>query len=158
MSLMMPKDFIQIVFIDQLGEVVRDKPYISFITLGVGIEFLGKCISSHEKHWHKGGQEKTFNLAINSLHSFQIYRQYLAPYKLYFYLRTGMAHAFLPHKHLTLSSRLDQDKHLTIDSKNRLNIKCEELYDDFKNACKEVIAMNFLDPVDKMNKPILEFT
>jgi hypothetical protein len=56
---------------------------------------------------------------------------------------------------LTLSSK-NECPHMACDEKNkRLNLKCEDFYEDFKKACKEVIAMNFNDANNKMNKDFL---
>jgi hypothetical protein len=40
------KDFIKSVLIDELGAMIDQHPYISFIMMGIGIEFLGKCINT----------------------------------------------------------------------------------------------------------------
>lgn len=39
MAILKTKDFIQTVFIDELGQLIQSHAYISFITIGIGIEF-----------------------------------------------------------------------------------------------------------------------
>jgi hypothetical protein len=46
---MKPKEFIEVVLINELGEIVSHKPYISFALMAVGLEFLGKCIDTDEQ-------------------------------------------------------------------------------------------------------------
>ena len=154
MAILTPKDFIQTVFIDELGQLVNSHPYISFITIGIGIEFLGKCIDTNEQDWNKPGNSgRHFKKTVNELTSLSKYRPFLNSHKLYKSFRCGLAHAAAPNYCVTLSSK-NESGNLTILN-NRLNLKIEDLYADFKNACLEVINRNFA-LTDKMNTPYLE--
>lgn len=154
MAILKPKDFIQTVFIDELGQLVNSHPYISFITIGIGIEFLGKCIDTTEQDWNKqGNSAKHFKKAVNELTSLSKYRPYLSSHQLYKSFRCGLAHAAAPNFCVTLSSKNERGNLTIINS--RLNLKIEDLYDDFKRACLEVINIHFVQ-TDKMNTPYLE--
>ncbi len=43
-----PKQFIETVLIKEIGELTNTNPYLSFVLIGIGIEFLGKCLDSNE--------------------------------------------------------------------------------------------------------------
>lgn len=154
MAILNPKDFIQTVFINELGQLINSHAYISFFTIGIGIEFLGKCIDTNEQDWNKSGNSgKHFKKAVNELISLSKYRPFLTSHQLYKSFRCGLAHAAAPNFRVTLSSK-NESGNLTILN-NRLNLKIEDLYDDFKGACLEVISRNFAQ-TDKMNMPYLE--
>lgn len=153
---MTPKEFIRQVFINELGVLKDSNPYISFAIMATGIEFLGKCLDESAKHWNVSGKSKNnFELAIDTLEALKKYHPYLTSHKLWDSLRNGFAHSFVPKFPLTLSSKAECP-HMTLHENNeRLNLKCEDFYVDFKNACEEVIAMTFSDADDKMNKELL---
>jgi hypothetical protein len=154
MAIMQPKDFIRTVFMSETGQIVNNHPYISSMIIGIGIEFLGKCIDTGEQDWNKqGNSKKHFNLAINRLDSLAQYRPYLDTHDLYISFRCGLVHAAFPNYLITLSSKNEAPN--LILSRNRLNLKIEDLYQDFYNACNEVINMTFTN-TDKMNLPFLQ--
>lgn len=94
-------------------------------------------------------------IIIHNLEGLRKYHPYLTTYNLYDNLRNGFAHSFVPKYPLTLSSKAER-QHLTLHENNeRLNLKCEDFYEDFKIACEEVLAMNFSDADDKMNRELL---
>lgn len=152
MSVLNPKLFIKQIFVNELTDLSTKHHYISFFVMATGIEFLGKCLDSSAKHWNVGGRaEFNFFNAIDTLSAFEKYK----PYKkmLYTDLRCGFAHSFVPKGNLTLSSK-DEMPHMQING-GRLNLKCEDFYEDFKLACLEVIDRNFPEINDKMNKDLL---
>jgi len=154
MAVLSPKDFIQTVFITELGQIIYTHAYISFFTIGVGIEFLGKCIDTNEQDWNKpGNSSKHFKKAINELSSLIKYRRYIDSHQLYKSFRCGLAHAAAPNYCVTISSK-NESPNLRLQN-NRLNLKIEDLYNDFKNACLEVIQKPYPQN-DKMNLPYLE--
>src|SRR6187402_1088555 len=104
MVVLKPKDFIQQVFINELGELSQKSHYISFAVMATGIEFLGKCLDATAANWNQSGRsESNFKLAINSLASLMNYRSHAQ--LLYNCLRCGFAHSFVPKYDLTLSSK-----------------------------------------------------
>ncbi|MBP1631113.1 MAG: hypothetical protein H6Q15_2006 [Bacteroidetes bacterium] len=149
----MPKKFIQQVLIKEIDEIHKDHPYIAFCIMAIGIEFLGKCLNKYDD-WNKSGRSKNdFELAVNNLDSLEPYRNLLVTHKLWDSLRNGFAHSFVPKGTLTLSSD-KEDPHLTKRSETIINLKCEDFYNDFKNACEEVVKMDtFISK--KMNYPLL---
>jgi hypothetical protein len=138
---------------DELGVMIDDHPYISFIMMGIGIEFLGKCINSGLRDWSSGASGKVFGNAVKSIPSLQRYQQYLTSHDLYGSFRCGLAHAVSPKYKITLSSK--QERAHLVDDGGRLNLKVEDFYADFKLACEHVIGMNFPSG-DKMDKEFLE--
>lgn len=155
MGQLLPKFFIQQVLITEMETVKTTTPYISFALMGIGIEFYGKCIDTTNQDWNKKGKSKEhFELAINSLDSFIKYRPFLTTFKLWDSLRNGFSHSFVPKYPITLSSK-DETAHLVIhENGSRINLKCEDLYNDFKAAGEEIIKMTFAQS-DKMNKSLL---
>jgi hypothetical protein len=120
--------------------------------MATGIEFLGKCLDNTAKHWNVSGRsESNFKSAIDNINAFIKYR----PYKniLYTDLRCGFAHSFVPKSKLTLSIK-DEMPHMQMNG-DVLNLKCEDFYNDFQLACKEIIAKDFPDANDKMNKDLI---
>ena len=152
------KEFIQKTLINGIGELVPKQAYFAFALIAVGIEFLGKCLDTENQDWNKSGMSKIhFELVINKLNSFERYRKYLEKYSIWNSYRNGFAHSFVPKAPISLSSG---EERIHLDVYNRcglewLNFKCEDFYEDFKNACFEVINMNFENHVDKMNKDLL---
>lgn len=152
MAKLNPKQFIKQVFIDELGELSKKNHYISFAVMAIGIEFLGKCLDTSAGHWNVSSKsEANFKTAIDELIAFTKYRNYKDI--LYTDLRCGFAHSFVPKKKLTLSSK-NEMPHMQINN-DRLNLKCEDFYEDFKLACQEIIDKEFTDANDKMNKDLL---
>lgn len=151
MATLKPKEFIQKVFIAELSELSQKNHYISFAIMAIGIEFLGKCLDASAKHWNVSKSEKNFIEAIESLNAFKKYRQHKNI--LYTDLRCGFAHSFVPKSKLTLSSK-NEMPHMNIDN-GRLNLRCEDFYEDFKSACEEVISKEFNDINNKMNRDLL---
>jgi hypothetical protein len=153
MTTLKPRNFIKSVLIDELGGMVDGHPYISFIMMGIGIEFLGKCIKSELSDWNSGGSGEVFKNAVRTIPSLQRYQQYLTTHDLYGSFRCGLAHAVSPKYKITLSSK--QERAHLVDSGGRLNLKVEDLYTDFRLACEHVIGMSF-PRGDKMEKDFLE--
>src|SRR5579872_5113347 len=156
MAEMTTKQFIETTFIHQVGELVQTMPYIAFMTMGIGIEFMGKCLNAG--NWHEEGvSRKRFEEAINNLASFSNYRHLIgkqSQFDLYGSLRCGLAHAAAPKFPLTLSSKKEM-ANLTVHSNNqRVNLRCEDFYADFKAAWEELFLMG--SPVaEKLGQPFL---
>lgn len=152
---MHPKPFITQVLLAEIQNVVyKDKyHYLSFCLISSGIEFLGKCIDPNAG-WHDfKANGFHFKLAISSL--MPKYRKHAG--MLYKSLRCGFAHGLVPDAPVGLTHRAEARKenttHLTWH-RQRFVLVVEELYDDFAEACRSVIARKYL-PGDKMNKPLL---
>ncbi|MEQ8359629.1 MAG: hypothetical protein RH860_09095 [Cytophagales bacterium] len=152
MKELLTKDFLKKVYIDELGELVNSHPYISFLVVAVGIEFLGKCLDESVDWQDSGHSKEHFKKAINEIPSFTKYRSLLNSHKLYSEFRCGMAHASLPDAKITLSSK-EEATHL-VETGDKINLKIEDLYSDFKLAVEHIISMSFPEN-SKMNKAIL---
>lgn len=155
MTTLKPKHFIKSVLIDELATMIAGHPYLSFVIMGIGIEFLGKCLATARTDWNEGGHSQTdFGNAIKSIPSLKKYESYLQTHKLYSSFRCGLAHTISPKVQVTLSSKGELG-HLQIEQGGRINLKVEEFYNDFKQACEYIINMNFA-PGDKMNLGFLQ--
>jgi len=158
MAAMTAKQFIETFFIAQVGEVVDTIPYMAFVVMGIGIEYLGKCLTKEKLQDEEKSRER-FEDAISTIPALSKYKPFTGKgnkFDLYSSLRCGLAHAAAPKYPIKLSSK-NEEAHLTIhDNGNRLNLRCEDFYDDFKRACEEVIQMP--DPImSKLSRPFLEF-
>lgn len=146
-----PKQFINQVFISELETLSIKNHYISFAIIAIGIEFLGKCLDKDAKDWNIPNRaRKNFSHAIDSLVAFEKYRSIKDV--LYEDLRCGFAHSFVPGSRLTLSSKNETENLIKTDE--RINIRCEDFYQDFKKACQEVIEMEFAND-DKMSNALI---
>ena len=61
-------------------------------------------------------------------------------------------HSFVPKNTITLSSG-EEMPHLE-EHGGKINLKCENFYNDFKNACNEILLMTTF-PSNKMGSPLL---
>lgn len=153
MNALTPKEFIQATFINDLGRMITTQNYyLAFVIMGVGIEYLGKCLTP-AKDWQAGKSRTTFEKAVNTLEALAPYRRLLKEYDLYDSLRCGLAHAAVPKFQITLSSTDAEAPHM-YEHNGRINLRCESFYEDFKRACEEVIAKVF-PTNDKMSKPFI---
>ena len=144
-------DFIQKVLIDEFKEIQQKEEhhYISFSLICQGIEFLGACLDS-EGFSAKGLSAPRFRRAIYDLFptSYHPFNQGSGkPFDLYENLRCGLWHVILQGSPLDLIRRSEKEKlnahHLEIkkiQGTNRLVIVLEDLFIDYENACKEIIA------------------
>lgn len=152
-----PKQFIIAVYINDLDAIMTiDKPYLSFIIMANGIEFLGHCISNSQNWDQERVSKARFEEAVKNIPSLKKYEQYLIEnhtYDLYGSLRCGLSHAAKPKHEITLSSKKEAP-HLQINA-GRLNLKCEDFHAEFREACIFVITQNFA-AADKMNQPFIQ--
>lgn len=122
------KEFIQECLIKDIGEIVRNKQYYhAFALISIGIEFLGKCLHTHDIH-KDGFSSQDFKKALKYYESL---KKYQAVPKLYINLRCGLLHAFLPKEGVKLTNIHNDFPANTIG--------CKELYDDFVIACRDAI-------------------
>lgn len=151
---MYPKHFIQQVLINELTTVVKTSPWLGFICISSGIEFLGKCIdTNYPTNWNQSGQSRqNFKDAIEKLNAFNKYRPLLSRTNFDFYseFRCGLVHACAPKDNVSLSHGTEE-KPTSFGQKGEINFNADELFEDFKSACEEVINMSFTQP-NKMNE------
>lgn len=135
------REFIKKYLIDKIEDVKNSHPYFAFLLMAVGIEFLGKCQNEHDWDDHdKIGPRTNFEkgLKIGAL------KKYANITDLYDNLRNGLAHSFLIKKGIKVSDG---------DSVGAINSHI--LYDDFKNACYEVLnAISGVDGILRTSKGI----
>ena len=147
--------FIKDVLIDQLSCVVKISPFLAFIMIGSGIEFLGKCIDNlYPLDWDKKGRSpKNFNYAIRNITPLKKYKDLIDradKFDLYDKFRCGLIHGLAPKESLSLSHGNEQ-KTIFDKQTGMVNINIDEFYADFKLACEDVIGRKFEEP-NKMNR------
>lgn len=159
MGIITSKEFIEDVLISEVGKMIKERHYyLSFIIMGIGLEYLGKALKD-ESDWNKEeGSRECFEHSIKTLESLKQYRPFLKKsgeydHDLYNSFRCGLVHNIAPKYEITLSSQ-DERGHLVIEE-GRLNLKCESFYSDFISACKEVIKKGKNNPNSKINIPFI---
>jgi hypothetical protein len=139
---MTQKEFIEVVVLNQIGDVVKLHPYLSFPLIATAIELLGGCIDKSKRGFNAGGgSEKRFNDAIVSLFPTRYHRftdKSISNIDLYKGLRCGMNHLFLPNTGIALTESKSRNAHLSVRN-GQLLLVAEELYKDLQNAGREVI-------------------
>jgi len=129
------EDFIQEFLIDEIREIKKEHPYMAFILMASGIEFLGRYIKNDLTNTNKGKQ--CFNCAIQKLSTLRTYLEGMGfnveTDDLYSNFRCGLIHQF----RLTTTQMVLSNKNVTNDK----TIDCDRFYDIFKNACEEAIKL-----------------
>ncbi len=143
-------DFIQKVLIDEFKEIQREEgnPHILFSLICQGIEFLGACLDS-DAFSCKGLSAPRFRRAVYDLFpgTYHPFNQGSGkPFDLYENLRCALYQIVLPGARLELIQRSEQPRvnanHLEIKEirgTDRLVLVLEDLFDDFEQACKEIM-------------------
>lgn len=141
------KEYINQVLIKEIGGVLSGYKWLSFGLITAGIEFLGICLDNKDPFARAFGlSEDRFRLAIKELFP-QKYSQFnvkiatpsTTAYDLYSELRCGVNHTTFPTPRIALSEHAHNAKHLSIGPNGHLILVAEDLYEDFKQACEEVI-------------------
>jgi len=136
------KEFIEVVILNQLGDIVKLHPYLSFPLMATSIELLGGCIDKSKRGFNAGGgSEKRFNDAIKYLFPLKYHRftdKSISNIDLYKGLRCGMNHLFLPNTGVALTELKSGNSHLSVKNRQLLLV-AEELYKDLQEAGKIVI-------------------
>ena len=148
---MMPKEFIQKVLIDEIGQITKANPYLSFTLIAIGIEFLGKCLLTNCKNWHDINPSKAFNKGVELLIQEDSRYEKL---NLKSSLRDGFAHTLLPKFGISLSEEKHGEEHFSINSRGKTILVVEVFYHDFVRCCKTVLERKFAAD-DKMNMQFL---
>jgi hypothetical protein len=134
---MKQREFIELVILNQLGDIVRMHPYLSFPLIAISIELLGGCIDKSKRGFNaRGGSESRFNEAIKTLFPYRYHRfvnKSVPNIDLYNGLRCGMNHLFLPNNCVALTETKSGHAHLSVKN-GKLLLVAEELYKDLQNA------------------------
>ncbi|HAF30161.1 MAG TPA: hypothetical protein DCG75_14060 [Bacteroidales bacterium] len=134
------KEFIQKVFIDEIGRLVEAGFYhFAFVIMAQGLETLGSFLDSKPLKAREQSKLR-FSHAINRLMPKQ-YAGLNNNHRLYDQLRASLAHTFTVSLQIYLTSKSDPvlgKNHLQeIDSK--LILVAEDFYEDFKKACERLM-------------------
>ena len=152
---MLPKEFIQQVLVEEVKDVIDSRhPLLGFVLIGTGIEYLGRCLDT-AREWdadYKGVKLKPFDRAITELFPQPYHDKEV---------RKRLLHFYSPTKGLLLSQAanvngvIDRSNHPYRAESGDVTLVVEYLYDDFVDACHEVIRRSF--PVsDKMSKLFID--
>jgi len=138
-------EFIKKVLIDEIGDILLNHKFLSFGLIATGIELLGTCIESPKNSFYIQGESgNRFRLAIDQLFPSE-YKRYNNLKNvnnfncdLYIELRCGMNHSLLPKSKIALTERKFNHKNLS-SSGDKLLLVAEDFFEDFRNACNQVI-------------------
>ena len=133
--------FITKYLICEIRSILKEHPFLAMSLMSIGVEFLGKCLNykSVDEIKNNGDHKskENFNDAIENLNAFKEYKNLIhsKDIELYNNLRCGFAHTFMV-----------KDEIILRDSKNDFNTKpitigVGNFFDDFFEACKEVIKL-----------------
>jgi len=148
---MKPKEFIEHVLINEIKDVVDRHPYLSFLLISVGIEFLGKCLLVEKQNWNKIKPEKAFNKGLELMCN--VDPEY-STINLKDELRNGLAHTFMPKSKIALSEIKHGARNFQKNNSGQTILVAEIFYRDFVKACRLIIEQEF--PIeDKINKDFL---
>lgn len=131
-------EFIIQILLEEYSLIVPKFPYISFALMGLGIEFLGACLDSHE-FGERGQSSARVQKAIDEL-----FPPAYGVGNIGSELRNGFAHQFRPGMALELSQRSEAPsrgwKHLEKTRDGKICLVAEDFYQDFAVACRTVLA------------------
>lgn len=142
------KDFINRTLIQEIAEIQDSgHHYLSFGLIAQGIEFLGACIDTNSDFFATDRSKIRFKKAISDLFpaAYDPYNVQGQPHYLYVDLRCGLLHVALPKPAIELIQEAEIPvfgDHLQIKpirGTDSLILVSQRLYDDFKNACEDVI-------------------
>lgn len=148
---MKPKEFIAGVLINEIKDVVDRHPYLSFLLIAVGIEFLGKCLLTDKQNWNDINPDTAFKKGMELM--CKIEPQY-SKHDLKGELRNGFAHTFLPKSKIALSEIKHGARNFQLNSSGQTVLVAEIFYRDFVIACQTIIHQKFPSE-DKMNKEFI---
>lgn len=128
------KDFVLDHLKKEIGTLVDDHPFMAFILMSIGIEFLGRCISYDTIDKIKDEDHvsaKMFKKAIDNLDALAKYRTMDG---LYSSLRCGLTHSLMVKNDIQLSNSKN-----SMDGSDK-TLGCRDFYEDFAKACDELFG------------------
>lgn len=130
------QDFIKQLYIKEIGEIKDEHPYMAYMVMGAGIEFLGKVLAQPSRNdWFKERESRSdFTTAVSSLPGLNKYDRIKDV--LYEQLRCGLLHSSLPKDDVKLGDNKAVENITT--APYILNI--DVFYDAFKTACNDVVS------------------
>lgn len=129
------QDFIKQLYIKEIGEIKNEHPYMAYMVIGAGIEFLGKVLEQTSRNdWFAEHHSSVdFKKAVSDLQGLKKYEKIKDV--LYTHLRCGLLHSSVPKADLKLGDKNAEEEIST--PPYILNI--DAFYEAFKNACNDVI-------------------
>ena len=141
MNQMTTAEFLRQLYIKEVFEIIPGHPYMAYMIMGAGIEFLGKILEqSMRQDWNTRRKSKDdFNTAMK----LSGLSRYSGISNLYESLRCGLLHAGCPGKGLRLGNILDKEN---LQGPNYV-LNLANFYMAFKSACDEVLENSELQSV-----------
>lgn len=138
--------FIKYVYVEEIADIKDKHPYIAYMVMGAGIEFLGKVLEQPHRNdlFEKGHSKADFEKAISELSGL---KRYKGIKNLYEQLRCALLHSSLPGVDIKLGNNKATENISTIPYV--LNI--DNFYNAFKDVCEDVVKQ-----VDAGTVPITE--
>lgn len=123
--------------IGEIEDIVNRHHYLSFGLITQGIELLGAIIEDPQKEFSERNlSEGRFKKALKRLFpsEYHIHKDLL-----YTELRCGMSHVLRPRNNIVLAQRQYGHENLS-QMDDKLLLVAEDFFDDFKDACNQVIG------------------
>jgi len=138
------EEFIQKILIEEIGEIKDKHPYLMCMLVSQGIEFLGKTLRPINKTsgWNENQNAKRdFQSAIKLLPSLRKY----AEIDIYQRIRCRFCEKMVTDDNM-VSDDTTHPKAGSANDKDRITVNLNDLYDDFKRACEDLLEMKGHSP------------
>lgn len=127
------EDFINKYLIDEIGKIKENHPYMAFVLMSSGIEFLGRYMRNQLTKPNVG--RYCFNYAIKNLEPLNSYLGKVGfddISNLYGEFRCGLIHQYrIANTQIILSDQ---------NSEGARTINCDDFYKAFAESCKDAVA------------------
>lgn len=133
------EDFIQKILIEEIGEIKDKHPYLMCMLVSQGIEFLGKTLRpiNNASGWNENqNAKKDFQSAIKLFPSLRKY----AEIDIYQRIRCRFCEKIVVDDNM-VSDNMAHSKSGRADDKDKVSVNLNDLYDDFKSACEDLLEM-----------------
>lgn len=142
------KQFLNEVILREMKTIIfsnecKSAPYVKFVLVATGIEFLGACVDSHDFSKEREGEDR-FNYALSAFFGkkYHKYSKKDSTINLYKDFRCGMIHQLRPSAKINLTERDKNQEHLKETTNPiKLNLVLEDFYDDLEKAAKKILKM-----------------
>lgn len=158
------QQFIKDVILREIKTIVyspecKSAPYVKFVLIATGIEFLGACGDPHPYNKEKEGEDR-FNAALNKYFNkkYQKYAKKGSAINLYEDFRCGMIHQLRPTHLINLTERGKGHNHLDeTTNPTKLHLVLEDFYDDLESAALDLLKKIEQGKVSNVQKNKADF-
>lgn len=138
------EEFIQKILIEEIGEIKDKHPYLMCMLVSQGIEFLGKTVRpiNNGSGWNENQNAKRdFQSAIKLFPSLRKYTEI----DIYQRIRCRFCEKMVTDDNM-VSDDTAHSKGGGAADKGRVTVNLNDLYDDFKRACEDLLEMKNHSP------------